>query len=385
MSAATKRTGDLLYHAMASAKRFKDGLARQFRYTHRHPTSALAARDLSEESGISYTRVGAEESHILAVPPTVGPFIRTRMHSISQGTVPERFVLEIDDGRVFGEGHVITAGNQLVSDVSRYFSQHERHWLLGIGKLPEPIEIDGTVAVLDTAGGSNYFHWTMDVVPRMDLLRNMAGRIDVFYVGAGAAFQQAWLEKLGIPRERILHATPFAHYRATRLVVPSFSNCRGIYARHVFDFTRSFHPASTSACRKIYVSRSKSRRRKITNEEELLPFLRDSGYEIHYPGSMTVDEQMELFGSASHVISPHGAELTNLIYCQPGTKVLEVFSPFYVNLCYWALSAQLSLDYGCILGTGGRRSHPPRASAQVWRNMRVDPVRFREIVSQNMP
>ena len=37
-----------------------------------------------------------------------------------------------------------------------------------------------------------------------------------------------------------------------------------------------------------------------------------------------VKDQMKTFAEASHVLAAHGAGLTNLLWCQPGTKVIEI-------------------------------------------------------------
>ena len=49
-------------------------------------------------------------------------------------------------------------------------------------------------------------------------------------------------------------------------------------------------------------------------------------------------------------MAPHGAGLTNLVWCSPQTKVLEIFSPRYVNLCYWAIASVTDADYYYLLG-----------------------------------
>ncbi|MGB7058147.1 MAG: hypothetical protein WBD58_10625, partial [Geitlerinemataceae cyanobacterium] len=49
-------------------------------------------------------------------------------------------------------------------------------------------------------------------------------------------------------------------------------------------------------------------------------------------------------------IAPHGSGLTNLAFCQPGTKVIEIFSPNYVYHCYWLVSNSIDLEYYYLLG-----------------------------------
>ena len=55
-------------------------------------------------------------------------------------------------------------------------------------------------------------------------------------------------------------------------------------------------------------------------------------------------------------MAPHGAGLTNLVWCAPHTKVLEIFSPLYVNLCYWAIASVTQADYYYLLGNAEESS-----------------------------
>jgi capsular polysaccharide biosynthesis protein len=66
--------------------------------------------------------------------------------------------------------------------------------------------------------------------------------------------------------------------------------------------------------------------------------------------SMSVIEQAALFSQAEIIIAPHGSGLTNLIFCQPNTKVIELFSPNYVYHCYWWISNLVELDYYYYIG-----------------------------------
>jgi capsular polysaccharide biosynthesis protein len=65
---------------------------------------------------------------------------------------------------------------------------------------------------------------------------------------------------------------------------------------------------------------------------------------------MSVAEQISLFAAAEVVIGAHGAALTNTVFCSPGTKVIEIFAPDYVNPCYRKLSSQVGLEYWEFIG-----------------------------------
>lgn len=45
--------------------------------------------------------------------------------------------------------------------------------------------------------------------------------------------------------------------------------------------------------------------------------------------------------NAECVIAAHGAGLTNLLFCQPGTRVLEIFTPKWIVFCFARLGSML--------------------------------------------
>ena len=52
------------------------------------------------------------------------------------------------------------------------------------------------------------------------------------------------------------------------------------------------------------------------------------------------------------IVGAHGAALTNLVFCRPGTRVIELFSPRYVNPCYRDLCVAAGLSYAAVIGDG---------------------------------
>jgi capsular polysaccharide biosynthesis protein len=106
---------------------------------------------------------------------------------------------------------------------------------------------------------------------------------------------------------------------------------------------------------RLYVSRATARRgRKVANERQVLRALAKHGFRKVVPDELSVAEQARLFASAAAVVAPHGAALTNLVFCPPRTAVVELFAPTYVHPVYWMLAAQCELDYHYLVGKGER-------------------------------
>ena len=104
----------------------------------------------------------------------------------------------------------------------------------------------------------------------------------------------------------------------------------------------------------LYIERLGTRR--ISEPAELQRFLARQGFETHSFDAMSVDAQIDLFSRADWVVGAHGAELGNLLFCKPGTKVLELapasgFKPYYSYMCN-----KLGLVHGilpCATSDGG--------------------------------
>lgn len=66
--------------------------------------------------------------------------------------------------------------------------------------------------------------------------------------------------------------------------------------------------------------------------------------------NLSIVEQAKIFNSAKVIVAPHGAALTNLVFCRKNTKIIEIFHPNYINVCFWALSNCVGLDYYYFIG-----------------------------------
>ncbi len=82
---------------------------------------------------------------------------------------------------------------------------------------------------------------------------------------------------------------------------------------------------------KIYIRREDANYRKILNEDDLIAILRKQEFEIINPLHFDILEQMKIFSNAKVIITPHGSNMSNLIFCQKGTKIIEI-SPELKNM-----------------------------------------------------
>jgi capsular polysaccharide biosynthesis protein len=236
-----------------------------------------------------------------------------------------------------------------------------RHPARRADPLPDVEFLPGRVAVLSGLSGHVYYHWMVDCLPRWDVLRicGIDGEtVDAVVVNSlRSPFQRETLERLGIPEGKVVESDRHPHLQADELIVPSFPGAFTWASSQAIAFLRhTFLPLSQNAQRnwprRIYISRTKAHHRRILNEPAVIEALAPFGIMPIELESLSLAEQIALFAQADIIVAPHGAGLTNLTFCKPGTRVLEIFSPTYVRHEYLVISQQVGLRHWFITGEG---------------------------------
>jgi capsular polysaccharide biosynthesis protein len=257
-------------------------------------------------------------------------------------------VAELPNARVLGRHKaVITGAGDLVQEVSAYFGTTRwREHPLFLNPFPgRPVDVDGRLGVLASRGDGNYYHFLIDVLPRLGVLEQAAGIAppDRWYVPARTRFQRELLDLVGISAELRIDADEVAHVRARCLVVPGLPATTEKNPPWVVEFLRArLLPATAGSGgrRHIYVTRGTSaNNRAIVNEADLVALLTARGFTVVDPGAMSVTDQIETFARASLIVSGHGAALANLVFASPGSAVIEIFPPGAVLPDYWRLAS----------------------------------------------
>ena len=74
------------------------------------------------------------------------------------------------------------------------------------------------------------------------------------------------------------------------------------------------------------------------------------GWETVTLEDLSIKEQVKTFAEATHIVAPHGAGLTNLLWCRPKTKVYELtHEAFFGKKVYPTLSHHLGLEHQVLL------------------------------------
>lgn len=264
----------------------------------------------------------------------------------------ERGVAVLAGGRVYDAGIVLTPdGATVVSDLTRNFGYRGdgRHWLQNYRWMGPPARVEGRTAVVAVNLGKGYAHWLLEEFPRWLSLR--ADDAENVIAHDRAPFIAEVCALAGF-KQRVVPATRHGHWVCDTLVIPPVvtMDARTVETVTAFAFGQKL-PTSVFG-EKLYITRENATRRRVSNEEELWAQLASRGFVKLRLETMSWREQVAAFAAARIVVAPHGAGLANVVFCRPGSRVVEFFNRSYVNPCFeqWAHAARL--DYHAVVPHG---------------------------------
>lgn len=316
-------------------------------------------------AGMRVTRLDDGEWFTRGLPeapldPGALPFFRQRIRE----EITPSYAVEIEGGRVWGHpfGAVLTPDGRLVVALARDPWGPALHRVWTRWQLPPIKPLRGKVLNLVTPEASdNFHHWLVDLLPRIGVAKaagHAPASFDHVIVNHRARrYQIDTLRHLGIPPEKLISVSPGLHVQADLLVSPSLQKHNQCMPPASLRFLReSFleqekQPAALKR-RRVFLSRRDAGFRRLLNETELTPFLKDEGFEIVQPSELSVRGQAALFAEAEVVAGPGGAAFANLVFATPGARALEITPPEWLVVYHWMISARLGLQHILLLGEG---------------------------------
>jgi capsular polysaccharide biosynthesis protein len=163
-------------------------------------------------------------------------------------------------------------------------------------------------------------------------------------------WQEETLSMLGLADIPRITVDLSHHYYFARAYFSEYLNGKSSFflsprSLEVFDKLAAGVEQTQDGPELLYVARSDSSNRAVTNEKEVEALMSTSGFTSVVPGSLSIRDQVRLFRSARVVVGPHGAGLTNIAFCKPGTKVLELVQASYANPCINRIAQTRQLEY----------------------------------------
>lgn len=244
----------------------------------------------------------------------------------------------------------------------------------------------GDVAVATASTQRYYYHWMVDVLPRIEMIRR-TGFKGMVYADVTLPYQRETVECVW-PDVPILDAVSYPLITADRLLVPVHQVVAGNeFPDWIIALLKErvlgphAQPEPGRYPERVYIIRNRSARRCVTNEQELCEKLATYGFHCLAMEDMSVEEQAKHFFNAEIIVAPHGGGLTNLVFSRSTARCVELFGR-YDKVVYERICRSVGMEYRKLNGSAEEdeygRFHEdfsidPDSVAQLLESMGVTP------------
>lgn len=212
-----------------------------------------------------------------------------------------------------------------------------------------------------------WHHWLMNWAPRLSVLQLL--RPDLFddpevkfLVDVRAAEQpyRAVLDAFGLSDDRLTFVDHAVDHQLEHGVLVSFLDQAHYYPEITQRFVRTVSsgfgatlPNDRQSKKPVRIFCSRQAfdvpRRRMANYAEVEPILQAEGFTSVALGNLPAARQYDLFRRAEVIIGVHGADLVNMIFAKPGTKVIVLENQRNLEIglakTYSVLAEMMQLDY----------------------------------------
>lgn len=286
-------------------------------------------------------------------------FDETHLHLFQhefERPIPESRLLRFENVSVSAEG-LLFKGAKMLPESFAYafeFDEWKRRsvwkFLVTNHFLRKRRRIDTPVLWITDYWSKAYFHWVTDALTRLYAVRDRLDQLTLLLPSEFATrdFVTSSLNVFHVKNVEFIKQNEVVECRA--LLMPTHTAPSGHFRDEVISGVRATLLAafgeSSEAGERVYISRRHAGRRRIVNEDELVPVLKKFGFEIVCAEEFSFEQQVQLFSNARYIVSNHGAGLTNMLFMREGGSVLELrHLSDYVNNCYFILASALGLKY----------------------------------------
>lgn len=278
------------------------------------------------------------------------PLAQYANHRPEHGTFDETFVVTIPQGKVCSQyGFVVTDQRYMLRELTpqnyRFFHNVN---LIKEAHFDNVRKVSGRVAVITRRDYDCFGHWLIDILGRLALIEIAGIEYDWLYIPVTKPYMKETLELWGVDPLKIIQPfDEFYYIQADELIVPSlvtrrvptpYSACLDFapltvyYPDWVLDYVRNKFLPLAQQClqhqeysKKVFISRKDGTSRLITNEDEVFALFQEHGFCRYELSKMSFLQQVALFANAQIIVAPNGSGLANIMFCKPGTDIIELF------------------------------------------------------------
>ena len=308
------------------------------------------------ERGVTEGRVLVEGQELPSLP--LGDSLIRRTDCNQNGRQPwPVFWLKMHEARLVGPSLALVNSEKRLMIESVYGEEFatedpSNNYLV----LPGPVKLQGSWTSIISRWSGGYYHWFNDALPRLSPLAEFSPETGILIRGPLNPYQRESLKMLGL-LDRVRETTE-KHLVIEEYYFSSPPGMTGCTNPHAANWLRGkflHHGTVVNTPPKFFVTR-RGKTRGIINQKEVAEFFSDAGWAVVDLEDLSLVEQISWFSNAKAVVGEHGGGFTNLVWCRPGTKVMELCADNFLNGCYEGVSLCNELQHRFLILAGDSSS-----------------------------
>lgn len=241
----------------------------------------------------------------------------------------------------------------------------------------ETIKTDSCIVLWSHYWGEGFYDYILFVYAKLLRIKSAIGeeefkKCKIIYPLVGTGFEIELLRYAEVDEYQIIDSRAYT-IEANTYYLANNDNWYH-HNRHDLNLIRetlSKVKNSGPTYERVYISRKG--RRRVLNEPEVVKVLKEFNFTILYDEPRSVAEQVTIYRNAKVIIGPHGASFANILNCNPGTVLIELFPDDYHPDYFRFMAHIFNLNYFAIFEDGV----VPTEYWQVNENMTIDAGRVR--------
>jgi hypothetical protein len=246
---------------------------------------------------------------------------------------PDRYIYSVSKGCIIGPlGLCYNEGRRAFIDESA------KEWTVDLKYSPftnmvhYPVKeyLNGiTLSCLTNGAEGSFYHFLIEAVVKLYYYGAMLSVADhILFNGPATEWKLKWLRHAGVDIDKIKWVSNASHFECEQLLFTSrlindqqishwcISGLKSLFSIHLANDL-------VKTKKILWITRKGLKERNLQWENEILATYPE--IEAIDLSELDVSDTISKFQSASHIIGPHGAGLSNIYLCSPGTKILEIY------------------------------------------------------------
>ena len=270
-----------------------------------------------------------------------------------------RCLVSITNGRInLNPWSFITKDDKLLfKESSCYGPVPEDHMVFRSIKLPKIHRLEGKTLFLSSR--NNYWHLLADELCDLSLLTESGINLNEFdqivFEKSSFITGKELQEIFGLNQVNQVSLNKFLHIECEELFFFTGTFCLSKHAlslvkNKIKSSLEQSSSKSGKSSKRIVVSRGSSTTRRWLNENKCMELLDSLDFKLIDPSKLSLAQQVDAFSNADIILGPHGAGLSNIMFCNSRTKVIEIRAQeqggeYSSATCYETLSSNFGIEH----------------------------------------